>query len=211
MTTWSRRTSAAAASSAATRSTQRGVARITGLDPLVTRLLTVPSAPIVANSVDAASARSTGNVWGEGNILLGGAGSDTIEGRGADDIIDGDRYLNVRLSVRTDAPATEIGSTDLMTARPSPAPSGPARPAMTLQQAVFAGLVDPGNIVAVREILTSTTPDTDVAVFSDALINYTIVAATVAGEKVLTVTHRQRRRRRCRHPAQRGDPPVPGW
>ena len=34
---------------------------------------------------------------------------------------------------------------------------------MTLQQAVFAGLVDPGNIVAVREILTLPTPDTDVA------------------------------------------------
>ena len=45
---------------------------------------------------------------------------------------------------------------------------------MTLQQAVFAGLVDPGNIVAVREILTSTTPDTDVALFSGPRTNYTI-------------------------------------
>ena len=34
--------------------------------------------------------------------MLGGAGSDLIEGRGGDDIIDGDQYLNVRLSVRTD-------------------------------------------------------------------------------------------------------------
>ena len=42
-----------------------------------------------------------GNVWGAGNILLGGGGNDLIEGRGADDIIDGDRYVNVRLSVRT--------------------------------------------------------------------------------------------------------------
>ena len=33
------------------------------------------------------------NVWGDGNILLGGAGSDLIEGRGADDIIDGDSVL----------------------------------------------------------------------------------------------------------------------
>ena len=45
---------------------------------------------------------------------------------------------------------------------------------MTLQQAVFAGLVDPGNIVSVREILTSTTPDTDTAVFSAAAATYTI-------------------------------------
>src|SRR4029450_12713877 len=52
------------------------------------------------------------NVWGAGNVLLGGAGSDLIEGRGANDIIDGDRYLGVRLSVRTNPndPATEIGS-----------------------------------------------------------------------------------------------------
>ena len=97
----------------------------------------------------------TGLVWGEGNILLGGAGSDTLEGRGADDIIDGDRYLNVRLSVRTNPadPATEIGSTDLMEHVALTGTFGAGTSGMTLQQAVFAGLVDPGNIVAVREIL----------------------------------------------------------
>ena len=46
-----------------------------------------------------------GPIWGEGNILLGGGGSDTITGRGGDDIIDGDRALPVRISVRTN-PAT---------------------------------------------------------------------------------------------------------
>jgi HYDIN/CFA65/VesB-like, Ig-like domain/Abnormal spindle-like microcephaly-assoc'd, ASPM-SPD-2-Hydin len=60
---------------------------------------------------------------------------------------------------------------------------------MTLQQAVFAGLVNPGNIVAVREILTSPTPDTDVAVFSDVRTNYEITVADVDGEKVITVNH----------------------
>ena len=40
--------------------------------------------------------------FGGGNILLGGAGSDRLEGRGGDDVIDGDRWLDVRLSVRTD-------------------------------------------------------------------------------------------------------------
>ncbi len=33
-----------------------------------------------------------------GNILLGGAGPDLIEGRGGDDVIDGDAYLDVELS-----------------------------------------------------------------------------------------------------------------
>ena len=35
-----------------------------------------------------------------GNIILGGEGSDTIEGRGGDDFIDGDAYLHVGLTAR---------------------------------------------------------------------------------------------------------------
>ena len=34
-----------------------------------------------------------------GDIILGGDGSDTIMGRGGDDIIDGDKWLNVRIAV----------------------------------------------------------------------------------------------------------------
>ena len=132
---------------------QDGLDRIAGLDALVPPLVT-DSAPIV----EAASTRYCGlegNVWGDGNILLGGGGSDTIEGRGADDIIDGDKYLGVRLSVRTDVnnPATEIGTTDLMSKVATSGNFGPGTTGMTLQQAVFAGLVDPGNIAIVREIL----------------------------------------------------------
>ena len=37
--------------------------------------------------------------FGAGNIIIGGSGSDEIWGNGADDIIDGDKWLNVRLSV----------------------------------------------------------------------------------------------------------------
>ncbi len=59
---------------------------------------------------------------------------------------------------------------------------------MTLQQAVFAGLVDPGNIVAVREILTSTTADTDMALFSGPRANYTVTTVGVGAARVLTVT-----------------------
>ena len=63
--------------------------------------LTTPSGPVVAAS-QAGFCPVSGPVWGAGNILLGGAGSDTLEGRGGDDIIDGDRALTVRISVRTD-------------------------------------------------------------------------------------------------------------
>ena len=40
--------------------------------------------------------------FGAGNIILGGDGSDIIEGRGGDDLIDGDAWLNVRISVRAE-------------------------------------------------------------------------------------------------------------
>ena len=58
----------------------------------------------------------------------------------------------------------------------------------TLQEAVFAGTVDPGNLVAVREILTPVAgtgaASTDTAVFSGPRANYTITAVN----GVLTVT-----------------------
>jgi hypothetical protein len=48
---------------------------------------------------------------------------------------------------------------------------------MTLQQAVFAGLVDPGNIFIVRELLSNPGPgDLDTALFSGASADYTITA-----------------------------------
>ena len=48
-----------------------------------------------------------------GNIILGGAGSDTITGNGGDDILDGDRWLNVRISIKHPTnPALEIATVD---------------------------------------------------------------------------------------------------
>ena len=54
--------------------------------------------------------------------------ADTIEGRGGDDIIDGDKALRVRLAV-LDGTGAEIGSTDLMEDKALTAgTSVPARP-----------------------------------------------------------------------------------
>jgi Ca2+-binding RTX toxin-like protein len=161
-----------------------GVARIKGLDALV-KTFPSPLAPIVAASAagfcpltgSGSLVNGGGTVWGEGDILIGGAGSDQITGRGANDIIDGDRFLSVAITVRTDPanPATEIGRTDLMEHKALTGDFGPGTAGMTLQQAVFAGLVDPGNLVAVREIQTPTTGlGVDTAVFRSARSNYTI-------------------------------------
>jgi hypothetical protein len=163
---------------------QAGLERIAGLDELVPTLAT-PTDTVLATTATMDCPLSGPFVWGEGNILVGGAGSDLIEGRGADDIIDGDAYLSVRLSVRTDPadPATEIGSTDLM--EHTFQPGNPK----TLQQAVFAGDVDPGDIVVVREILSNpAAADVDTALFSDVRANYTVTAVST-NPLVVRVAH----------------------
>lgn len=191
-----------------------GVARIAGLELLVTPAMRTEDPATIALSAVTnycgltaepgfLVAGDLGGVWGQGNILLGGAGSDTIEGRGANDVIDGDKYLNVRLSVRsggealdsdgvdvvTDGSGVEIGSTDLMVNKDNTARSfGPGAAGMTLQQAVFARKVNPGNIVTVREIVRPAivTPDCNVtpanrvncdkAVYSGPEDEYTVTA-----------------------------------
>ena len=77
--------------------------------------------------------------FGTGNIILGGDGSDLIEGRGGDDLIDGDKWLNVRISVRANADGTgpEIASYDSMV---------PMIPLMLNRT------YNPGQLVAVREL-----------------------------------------------------------
>jgi Ca2+-binding RTX toxin-like protein len=132
-----------------------GVARIAGLNQVVTSLSTSVAA---VGNVTGRDCDLHGSVWGAGNILLGGPGNDTIDGRGGNDIIDGDRYLTVRLSVR-DADGHEIRSARSMT---------------ELQADVFASKINPKDIVIVREILTSPTADTDTAVFAGARSAYTV-------------------------------------
>jgi len=82
---------------------------------------------------------------GQSNLLIGGPGSDLVEGRGGNDFIDGDAYLRVQLAVgdeRFDS-------------------------ASQLQTRVFAGEVNPGDITIVREIVEDDEPDTvlDTAVY----------------------------------------------
>lgn len=99
-----------------------------------------------------------------GDILLGGDGSDIITGRAGDDIIDGDKSLNVRISVRAniDGTGAEIGSHETMT---------------TLANQMFSGAINPGQLQIVREIIaTGDASDIDVAVFADIQENYTITA-----------------------------------
>ncbi|WEK29101.1 MAG: peroxidase family protein [Candidatus Pseudomonas phytovorans] len=96
-----------------------------------------------------------------GNIILGGSGSDLLEGRGGDDILDGDKWLNVRISVRAnhDGTGPEIASFNSME---------PMVPFM------LNGTYNPGQLVIVREILNGT-DSYDTAVFSGVATDYSVV------------------------------------
>ncbi|WP_223543100.1 peroxidase family protein, partial [Pseudomonas sp. GL-B-12] len=126
--------------------------------------------------------------FGAGNIILGGDGSDIIEGRGGSDLIDGDSWLNVRISVRQNVDGTgpEIASFDSMT---------PMIPLM------LNGTYNPGQLVAVREILPGTSAGGaafDTVNFLGPLANYTIavngivvdpaIPLDIAGTDIVTVT-----------------------
>jgi Ca2+-binding RTX toxin-like protein len=104
------------------------------------------------------------------NILLGGPGSDLMEGRGGNDLIDGDAWLNVRLT------ATGAGGTTINANRVG-----------DLALGVFDGTTDPGSTGVVREIL-STPGDAscDTAQFSDVRANY---ALTSNANGTWTVSH----------------------
>ena len=106
-----------------------GVARIKNLDKLVTTFPTSLSDVFAASingfcpltgantpAADLHTPSTLGGVWAEGNILLGGSESDLIEGRGNEDIIDGDHALTVGISVRSNPtnPDTEFAFTDEM-------------------------------------------------------------------------------------------------
>ncbi len=106
--------------------------------------------------------------FGAGNIVLGGGGSDIIEGGGGDDLVDGDKWLNVRISVRQNIDGTgpEIATFDSM---------------LPLVPLMLNGTYNPGQLVAVREILTDA-PDPlnpghsfDTALYTGLMADYTVI------------------------------------
>jgi Ca2+-binding RTX toxin-like protein len=118
--------------------------------------------PLITNLDQILPAGATSFV--SGNIILGGAGSDFIEGRGDDDIIDGDAWLRVQL---------EQGGTRYDSLS-------------QLQAAVASGSIDPGTISIIREIVLGTPAgDIDTAIFQGPRADYDITP----GPNGLTVTH----------------------
>src|SRR5262245_45749618 len=104
--------------------------------------------------------------FGSGNIVMGGEGSDVIVGQGGDDLIDGDAWLHVFISVRSALdPSIELTHTDTMA---------------DLIPAMLAGAYNPGQLQIVRQLEYSATPDFDTAVVRGELANYSFTVHVVA-------------------------------
>ena len=119
--------------------------------------------------------------FANGNIILGGEGSDVIEGRGGNDLIDGDAWLNVQLGVAN----TPERADNLFAFR----------------SRILSGALNPGLLQIFRSIVTPTVPtdcpllpttplttqvNCDTAVFSGNQADYTVVNN---GDGTITVTH----------------------
>ncbi|WP_114714726.1 peroxidase family protein, partial [Rhizobium grahamii] len=101
-----------------------------------------------------------------GNIILGGDGSDIIEGRGGDDLIDGDKWLNVRIGVYA---ADDINHTGT--------PIASFNNMVQLMPFMLAGTYNPGQLHAIREIMDGSSTGGnafDTAVFSGNRADYTV-------------------------------------
>ena len=133
------------------RQPERRRLRRTGDVPIGAATLSESPASPGSRAADVLPARATS--FDAGNIIIGGDGATPVEGRGGDDIIDGDKWLHVYMSVRTDPtdPDTEFRTAESMN---------------DLEADVFSGDLDPGNIVIVREILYGNGAGTDTAMFS---------------------------------------------
>ena len=119
-----------------------------------------------------------GVAFDRGNILLGGAGSDVIEGRGGDDIIDGDAWLNVRISIREVGSPTEITTIDSLKHIFAATDGVPASwVGKSLSELMIDRVIQPLQLNIVREILDHGTgragTDLDTAVYWDVVDNYT--------------------------------------
>ncbi|MBB3458979.1 Ca2+-binding RTX toxin-like protein [Rhizobium sp. BK313] len=162
--------------------TQAGVDRISGLRAVLGDW-------VAAAPADPAVDREKIIAFDDGNILLGGGGDDTIEGRGGNDVIDGDAWLNVRISIR-DTNGVQLATVDSMAATISVPPNHPYYSAWngkTLQTLMLSGAINPVQLNIVREILDGEQAgDIDTAVYWDDRTNYSF---STGADGTLLVSH----------------------
>ncbi len=172
---------------------QQGVERVSGLGDLVAHLQRVTfnvagqTHTAVVFDETAVQRNGDGSVRTifdtAADILLGGGGSDTIQGNAGNDIIDGDRWLNARIGIK-DAQGNLIAWTDDMSGKVYAAsvdPQGaatatPLYNGRTLDSLMFDRTLNPGQLFIIREVLDGDANNTgvDVAVFRGNYAEYDI-------------------------------------
>ena len=176
---------------------QKNVALINGLDQLVAHRIRVPVVDAQGRPVLDANGNPELIVLDTSqaaDIILGGGGSDTIKGFAGDDIIDGDKWLNVRIKIVKDGVTyTADGMTGkVYLSRVRLRGSQPGAVAQfggkTLDALMLSATLNPGQLSIVREIVDGDLDDTalDVAVYGDLRANYTI---TSNADGSVTVEH----------------------
>ncbi|MDB5509098.1 MAG: heme peroxidase, partial [Hyphomicrobiales bacterium] len=149
---------------------EKNIGLISGLDQL-TDHLTRTQVTVAGKTETIVMDTSDGS-----DIIMGGGGSDTIEGMAGNDILDGDRWLNVRISLRT-TDGIEIGSADGMSEPIHDAGGDVLYGGRTLAELMFDGTFNPSQLHIVREILDGGRDgDVDTAVFWDLKDNYAFTA-----------------------------------
>ncbi|KRR02770.1 hypothetical protein CQ12_06750 [Bradyrhizobium jicamae] len=148
--------------------TKEGIARIQGLREVLGLTLA---------QFDALAANA--NVYSAGEIILGGDGSDTIMGRGGDDIIDGDKWLNVEIAIHA--------GVDPVTGLPTGGILERVNSMTELAARMFNGDINPGQLEIVRTIETANgTGDIDTAKYQGNRAEY-VFAGNADG--TIQVTH----------------------
>ncbi|QRM30323.1 peroxidase family protein [Microvirga sp. VF16] len=177
---------------------QKNVALINGLDDLVAHRTRIPVVDAQGRPVLDANGNQEMIVLDTSqaaDIILGGGGSDTIKGFAGDDIIDGDKWLNVRIRITT---SEGVFTADGMTGKvyrdadyDHGAPKDGATPVFdgkTLDALMLSATINPGQLSIVREIVDGDLNDSanDVAVYGDVRANYTF---TKNADGSFTVEH----------------------
>ncbi|MDG1117942.1 MAG: peroxidase family protein, partial [Flavimaricola sp.] len=120
----------------------------------------------------------------DGNILLGGDGSDEIMGRGGFDVIDGDSWLNVRIQIdmgegvfyTAESLTTDTSAAGEFAGRVRDMDGNVMFEGRSLNELMLTRVITPGQLSAVREILSAenSLDDVDTAVFRGNRDEYNI-------------------------------------
>jgi Ca2+-binding RTX toxin-like protein len=174
---------------------QAGVDRIEGLREFLGDLIADRPDGLTADQLEALIA------FDQGNIILGGRGSDRLQGNGGNDVLDGDRYLNVRISITDGPTGPEIGTVTTLKHVFTAADDVPAGwVGKSLFQLLIDRVISPTEMHIVREVLDGNDDGFDTAVFRGAMSEYSIEGAGLAnpnnlafwdvdGDGFIKVTH----------------------